>query len=699
MKEMLLRIGNMVAVACVVFFGIKAAVLAHPIRVHHDLAVTLYPQDQRLTGMDTLKLEAPSGDEVLLILADDARVIGVSIGEKAAAHTFKEGHLRIPIPDNLRQEETKVAVSYEAFFRDIAPRDPAYTEDPSYGVTGVISPEGTFLLAAADWYPDLPGSRPTFRVRVAAPAGYEAVTSGRRVSRSTKGDVTTSIWETIQPSRGLALSAGPYVVREKETQGIPIYTYFFPEDDHLSTEYLEATARYLNLYIDLLGPYPFEKFAVVENFFPTGYGFSSYTLLGRKVIRLPFILETSLGHEVSHVWWGNGVIVEHEQGNWSEGLTTYVADHLFKERSSAKEGREYRMKTLRSYATLVFPENDFPLQDFASRTSPSTHAVGYGKCLMVFHMARRLVGDEAFWTGLREVFQNKLFQRASWDDFALAFERAGKRNLRPFFHQWVAQRGAPKLALQDVGAQKDKHGWAITGRLTQQAPFYDLEVPFRIETEGQDIDAKIFLTGQEAHFALCSKKAPRRLVVDPDVDIFRRLDPGEIPPVINGIKGSTSLVALAAQSLSTETIEASGILLEGLGQKHASILPEGKTPPSLLETYDVLYLGVPEAKDYLPAFPKTLSVSQNRFTLDGVTYDAPGDCLFVVFFDPKDAGRVIGLFLPLSNKAAANTARKISHYGKYSYLIFRDGVNQIKGTWPVSASPLIHTFKFKETDS
>jgi hypothetical protein len=101
-----------VAVACVWLLGVAVPVVASPVPVHHDLEVTLYPQDQRLTGVDTLKLETPAGDEVLLMLADDARITGVSIGKKTAVYTFKDGHLRIPVPDNLREEEIKVAVSY-----------------------------------------------------------------------------------------------------------------------------------------------------------------------------------------------------------------------------------------------------------------------------------------------------------------------------------------------------------------------------------------------------------------------------------------------------------------------------------------------------------------------------------------------------------------------------------------------------------
>lgn len=674
--------------ASVFLFGTTA--LASPPTVHHDLAVILDPDAQRLTGTDTLKVTPGKASHILLTLAHDARITEVSIAGKATPFTFEKGHLRIPLVQHAGSGEVVVSVSYEAFFRDSVPKDPIHTEDPSYGVTGVISPEGTFLLPGAGWYPDFPGSSSSFCLRVKAPAGYEAVTQGKRLIRETHAGVTTSVWDTTHATKGLALSAGPYVVQERDVKGISIYTYFFPEDDHLAGQYLEATARYLRLYSDLFGPYPFEKFAVVENFFPTGYGFPSYTLLGRTVIRLPFILDTSLGHEVAHSWWGNGVLVDYDRGNWCEGLTVYVADYLYKERSSAEEGRAYRLKVLRDYATLVPSGEDFPLQAFTGRISPLTRAVGYGKGAMVFHMARRLVGDKVFWAGLRDVFREKCFHVASWDDFAEALGRAGGRNLKPFFGQWVTRPGAPKLALEGVKVKKDNQAWEVSGRLTQKAPYYDMEVPLRLETDGASIEAKISSTGREAFFTLSSNATPRRLVADPDVDLFRRLDPSEIPPAVNGIKGSKSLIVVVARSLPPVTRDASRLLLKAFGQEKSPMFLEGEIYPSRLKGHDVLYVGFPKEKAYLPTLPKGLALWPDRFTVEGVSYNEEGDLLFVVLPNPQDPQRVMGLFLPLSANAVPRVARKIPHYGKYSYLVFRKGVNQAKGTWPVSASPLIH---------
>ena len=44
------------------------------------------------------------------------------------------------------------------------------------------------------------------------------------------------------------------------------------------------------------------------------------------------IVGTSLGLELALSWWGNSVFIDYGKGNWSEGLATCVADHLYMER-------------------------------------------------------------------------------------------------------------------------------------------------------------------------------------------------------------------------------------------------------------------------------------------------------------------------------------------------------------------------------
>ncbi len=663
---------------------------AGPAVVRHDISLALDPGRHSLVATDVLSIRPDGAARLELSLAPRATVKGVSSGGKAVPFSFKGGVVALQTPP--AGETVELAVSYEAAFEDPVPEDPVNTEDPAYGVAGAITERGTFLSDGASWFPDIPGSEAVFRVRVDAPEGIEAVTSGRRVARGTSGGRTVSEWETSRPVPGLALSAGRYVVREGAAGNVPVYAYFSPESEDLAEKYVGAAAGFIAFYDNLLGPYPFEKFAVVENFVPTGYGFPSWTLLGKSIVRLPFILDTSLGHEIAHSWWGNGVLVDERRGNWCEGLTTYVADYLYKERASPQEGREYRLKALRDYASLVPPEKDFPLKAFVSRSDPASRAIGYGKAMMVFHMARRLAGDEAFWKGLRLVAREKMGKPASWDDFDRAILRPGESDPASFFDQWVDRPGAPVIALKDAAARRNGSGWTVTARLVQEKPYYQVRVPVRLLTDDGAVDAVVPLVGEDARFSLRANGTPRRLVADPDADVFRRIPLSEVPPAVNGIRGSASLAVVAARSLPAKTLAAAKIVLAALGREDVPVLREEETPPARLAGHDVLYLGAPEAKGSLPPLPKGLALRPGGFSLEGVTYEAPGDALFVVLSRPEDAGRVCAVFLPLSPEAAESAARKIPHYGKYGYLAFSSGTNKAKGTWEPARSATAHSF-------
>ncbi len=666
---------------------------AGPAIVRHDISATLDPARHALAAPDALTVRPDGATRLSLELSRRAVVRSVTSRGQPVPFTFVDGNLALETPGGGRGDTVAFDVAYEAVFDDPVPENPVYTEDPGYGVAGAITDRGTYLSEEAAWYPDVPGSEAVFRVRVDAPTGIEAVTSGRRMLRETSGGRTVSEWETARPLSGLALSAGRYAVHEGAAGKVPVYGYFSPEDDDLAEKYIRAAAGFIAFYDNLLGPYPFEKFAVVENFFPTGYGFPSWTLIGKSIVRLPFILETSLGHEIAHSWWGNGVLVDYSRGNWCEGLTTYVADYLYKERASPEEAREYRLKTLRDYASLVPPDKDFPLEEFASRSDPASRAVGYGKAMMVFHMARRRVGDDAFWKGLRAVIREKMGKRASWDDFGRAFARRDEPDLASFFRQWVDRPGAPVISLADAAERREVGAWKVTGRLVQEKPYYDIRVPVRLATSKGPVDTVVPLGGGDARFSLRVNAMPLRVTADPDADVFRRLPLSEIPPAVNGIRGSQTLVAVAATSLPAATLEAAKVLLAAMGRDDVPVLREKETPPARLAGHDVLFLGAPGGAGHLPPLPEGLALGPKAFSLEGVRYDAPGDALFVALAHPVDAGHVCAVFLPLSPEAAAEAGRKVPHYGKYSYLAFSSGTNKAKGTWEPAASATSHTFE------
>jgi len=483
---------------------------------------------------------------------------------------------------------------------------------------------------------------------------------------------------------------GAYIVREKKVGSITAATYFFPETDQLAQAYLDATVGYLKLYQDLFGPYPFDKFAVVENFFPTGYGFPSYTLIGGSVLRLPFIIHTSLGHEIAHCWWGNGVRVDYDAGNWSEALTTYIADYHYKEMKSAQDARGYRLQILRNYATLVKPDRDFALNKFQNRYDPITKTIGYDKGAMVFHMLRRQVGEGAFWGALKDLYRDRLFKLTSWSDIQKAFEARGQQSLKIFFDQWVFQKGAPRFYLDAVQARRTGSTWKIEGRIVQESSQYSFDLDLLLESQGRTDSKTIRVSDKETPFQITSESRPLSLVADPASQIMRRLFPIEIPPAINAIKSSSAVLTVLSADLEPQVKSAARTLMLSLGLKNYAFAAEKNINHEQILDRDILMIGYPQDKALLRSLPDHVTVNPKSFILNEKTYEQPSDVFFGVFAHPFSENRIAALFLPLSSHQAENVARKITHYGKYSYLAFENGQNRAKGFWPIEQSPLQH---------
>ena len=664
---------------------------SRPVRPHHDLRITLIPEESRLVGDDTIRISPEAVSELTFYLAEQTEIKDIAINGRSRKYTFRKGALSIPLNFDAQGSEILLEIRYESVFTDSAPVKPVNMDNPGFGVSGTISDRGVLLLGGSGWYPYTPAESSTYRIEVDAPPGMTSVTAGKSLGSENRNGRTVSIWQVDNPVDFLALSAGRYEVMEKSAAGATVATYFFPETASLAPDYLEASARYIALYADLFGPYPFDKFAVVENFFPTGYGFPSYTLLGSRVIRLPFIIHTSLGHEIAHCWWGNGVQVDYNGGNWSEGLTTYVSDYLYKERESLAAAREYRIQMLRNYASLVNPEQEIPLTRFKGRIDPVTKAVGYDKAAMVFHMLRRRVGDDLFWDALGRIYMDNLFKPISWKEFQRTFEAMAETSFEDFFDQWVRETGAARLSLADVALTKNDDGYRITGILLQDTPVFDLYVPVTVETAAGKETEIVHSNRASTAFEISVEDPPRLLILDSDADLFRRLYPSEIPPSVNSLKGSESVLVVLAKNRTPESAEAADLLIRSLGLDRAHIINEDALTESMAAKNDLIFIGVPENDRFLAGIPKTVSARKNGFALNDRFYKYPSGGFFGVFQHPRSEGKVAALFLA-QGPSAEITARKITHYGKYSYLAFTGGANQDKGAWPVTDSPLIHHF-------
>ena len=409
------------------------------------------------------------------------------------------------------------------------------------GLPPMASTEGSVLPASSAWYPQ-PAPLFVYRVTVSVPGAQRAVVPGRLESEVLPAGGSgryQARFEFSHPATGIDLMAGPWIIREKilpRANGEPLRlrTYFPRELDAiagLADNYLDDSGRYLELYGEAIGAYPFTEFSVVASPLPTGFGMPTLTYMGADVLKLPFIRATSLGHEVLHNWWGNGVYVDYRTGNWSEGLTTFMADYAYKERESGEAAREMRLRWLRDFAAVPAGD-DQSLISFRSRTHGSAAAVGYGKSAMLFVMLRDAIGEEAFRRGIRAFWEQYRFRTASWSDLQAVFEKAAGRSLAPFFGQWLNRRGGPAVRIASARAKADDGRVRLTLTVEQSAPAYTLRLPLEIVFPGRAETRWIDVRRTREVITVDVDALPEGVRLDPDLRVWRVLDREQLPPIL-----------------------------------------------------------------------------------------------------------------------------------------------------------------------
>ena len=684
---------------------------------HHQMKIMLSPATSEIQVKDQVRVPERYRNQPTAIQLDFSLHADLTVTEIQGAHiTLQQSNAALsarPVPLKLytltlppQQEEFTLTFSGKI---NHAVQGPALEYARSFSYTpGLISDEGVFLANSTAWYPQFEDAMVSFRLDIQMPAAWDAVSQGMLV-REQKTEMTQQvIWEEKQPQDDIYLVAGRYQRYKQSAGAVDAYVYLRGADEALAQKYLDTTAQYIAMYNKLLGPYPYAKFALVENFWETGYGMPSFTLLGPKVVRFPFILHSSYPHEILHNYWGNGVFVDYAKGNWSEGLTAYLADHLVSEQGG--KGEEYRRDVLQKYADFVNKEKDFPIARFTSRHSSSSEAVGYGKTMMFFHMLRQELGDEDFVRVLRTFYKQFKFKQATFEDLKATFNTLSGKDFSPFFEQWVHHSGAPNLLLQDAHAEPSADGFKLKAviKQTQQGAPYQLTVPVAVHLEGEAkaYQTRIDVSQSTQMIELDLHARPVRIDIDPQFDVFRRLDSREIPSALSqGFGAEKPLLVLPAkadkdvlqayQSLTTNWQKTQAGSLEVVRDDQLDKLPTDRT---------IWIMGWQNkfSQDLITALSsQDVAYRAGALQLDQQTYREDKHAIVLTARQPANPDKTL-LWVASDHPAAiAELARKLPHYRKYSYLAFEgDELTNInKGQWPVTQSPLMQSIKQKDDAS
>ena len=379
-----------------------------------------------------------------------------------------------------------------------------------------------------------PYDKATAEFIVTAPASYDVVANGRLMeSTAVSPERKRTHWKTdvAIPTYCMVVGAARFsIVRPGSWRGIPVSYYLFPGDRAAGSTDFSRSTDMLAFYTGLIGPYPYAKLALVQS--STRFGgmenasaifFSEHSITGTRRN------EAVVAHEIAHQWFGDSVTESDWHHLWlSEGFATYFGALYFEE----ADGEERFHEMLARSRSRVFD---------ADRRAPAPvfnpgitdlfdllNAYNYSKGGLVLHMLRGLMGDEAFFEGIRDFYARFRDQTVLTRDFQSVMETRFGEDLEWFFDQWIYRAGHPVV---EVTWSWDERNGEVSVLLSQTQPQEPFRLPVTLAFVAGDRQERrqVELRDRSHEYRFNLDGAPGEVLVDPDAWLLMesRVRPGD----------------------------------------------------------------------------------------------------------------------------------------------------------------------------
>lgn len=514
--------------------------------LHYDVSISF---NEQLTEIASARTEI-----MMQVLTPSLRKIDLDFGEMSIDSISVSGSpARFErTPDQLnvmlaqaakRGDRLKVVVTYHG-----RPKDGlvfANDRDRKPSATGDNWPNRVH-----QWIPclDHPSAKATVTFTVAAPPREIVVANGKFVSVNKNGP-TRSIWRFEEakpiPAYCMVVAVSEGAKLDATEPAVTPLSYYIPQKDRAyAGKGFSAAAPALAFFSETVGPYPYEKLALIigatrfggmENSSAIVFSNTLFDLRGNEKMSarfgIPQRIENVVAHEIAHQWFGDSVTESTWADLWlSEGFATYFAG-LFIEKYEGRDAfREYMRGAAERYFNYEKQRNT-PIHDTETRDLMKLlNENNYEKGAWVLHMLRRRLGDEVFFRGLRSYYNAHRDGNATTEDLRKALEKSSGKTLREFFARWVYGSGHPVYELTSGAAELAGGGNDLTILLkqTQEGAVFLDPVPIEITNGGEKIRITIQPKGKVATAHIRARSGPISIQVDPEQTLLKEVVSGQM---------------------------------------------------------------------------------------------------------------------------------------------------------------------------
>jgi aminopeptidase N len=417
---------------------------------HYDIRLRYFPDTDRLTGTTTI-LATAKQDLSRFNLDFALDVSSVRVNGWAATFARQGAHELVVTPArSIRAGQSMtVVVQYSGIPSTVKVNGFTAWIRTADGANAVGEPEIAWW-----WFPsnDHPLDKATFDVSVSVPDGVEVISNGvmpRPPLRELLGWTRWS-WRSTKPQQTYLayLAIGQYdIVTDTAPNGQPVinaYSTRLGDFDGAARASIERTAEIIEWESSVLGPYPFEAQGGVAAP-PDGVGFALETQT-RPIYAAGFWRRGSnpyvIAHENAHQWFGDSVAVAAWRNIWlNEGFASYV-EWLWSElqgEGTAQEVFDF---------TYAFYPVDSPFWQVVIGDPGAGNEFNiavYDRGAMALHQLRLAVGDDVFFSILRNWVAMNTYGNATIEQFVALSERLSGQDLDVLFKTWLFTPGRPDV--------------------------------------------------------------------------------------------------------------------------------------------------------------------------------------------------------------------------------------------------------------